>query len=229
MTRNSDLALLGLRYYMPSIGRFTTVDPLRDETNWFAYVWNGPGAAVDPTGLGVPVVIPIVVGVVVGAWLGCCIQRAEELGRKAESEATTRFPPPEWVGRSVRDAYRHCLWMCLLTRAMGSVCARLAGEAREVMHPGQPLDLVVMDRHNNAVGIGIAASPDQTCQEGCYGALPLPPGYDTGDLWILKPKRHGNLPYCPPSEGWRPPTEWLPPPHKVRPPSRLPGLPELQP
>jgi RHS repeat-associated protein len=27
MTKNSDLALLGLRYYMPSIGRFTTVDP----------------------------------------------------------------------------------------------------------------------------------------------------------------------------------------------------------
>jgi RHS repeat-associated protein len=41
----------GYRDYSPSIARFTTVDPVRDGSNWFAYVANDPVNWVDPTGL----------------------------------------------------------------------------------------------------------------------------------------------------------------------------------
>jgi RHS repeat-associated protein len=41
----------GYRDYQPSIARFTTVDPVRDGTNWFAYVANDPVNWVDPWGL----------------------------------------------------------------------------------------------------------------------------------------------------------------------------------
>jgi len=51
MTRSSDIALLGLRYYMPSIGRFTTVDLLGSGSNWFAYVHNRVLVLIDPAGL----------------------------------------------------------------------------------------------------------------------------------------------------------------------------------
>ncbi len=51
MTRNSDLALLGLRYYMPSIGRFTTRDPARWGRNWMVNTTNRPTRFTDPTGL----------------------------------------------------------------------------------------------------------------------------------------------------------------------------------
>jgi len=55
MTRNSDLALLGLRYYMPSIGRFTTRDPLAarvpHDVTPYPYVANSPSAMADPEGL----------------------------------------------------------------------------------------------------------------------------------------------------------------------------------
>jgi len=39
------------RYYDPSIGRFLTEDPARDEINWYAYCGNNPLSSTDPTGL----------------------------------------------------------------------------------------------------------------------------------------------------------------------------------
>jgi RHS repeat-associated protein len=41
----------GYRDYKPEAARFTTVDPVRDGTNWFAYVNNDPVNWVDPWGL----------------------------------------------------------------------------------------------------------------------------------------------------------------------------------
>jgi RHS repeat-associated protein len=39
------------RDYQPETARFTTVDPIRDGNNWFAYVNNDPVNYVDPLGL----------------------------------------------------------------------------------------------------------------------------------------------------------------------------------
>jgi RHS repeat-associated protein len=41
----------GYRDYQPEVARFTTVDPIRDGSNWFAYVNNDPVNWVDPLGL----------------------------------------------------------------------------------------------------------------------------------------------------------------------------------
>ena len=41
----------GFRDYSPNSARFTTVDPIRDGSNWFSYVVNDPVNYVDPFGL----------------------------------------------------------------------------------------------------------------------------------------------------------------------------------
>jgi RHS repeat-associated protein len=41
----------GYRDYSPALARFTTTDPVRDGTNWFAYVNNDPVNWIDPWGL----------------------------------------------------------------------------------------------------------------------------------------------------------------------------------
>jgi RHS repeat-associated protein len=41
----------GFRDYQPEVARFTTIDPIRDGNNWFAYVNNDPVNWVDPWGL----------------------------------------------------------------------------------------------------------------------------------------------------------------------------------
>jgi RHS repeat-associated protein len=51
------LQQLGLRYYMPEVGRFMQQDPIGAGMNWHAYVGNDPVALVDPEGL-------------CGVWLG---------------------------------------------------------------------------------------------------------------------------------------------------------------
>lgn len=42
---------LRARYYSPSVGRFLTIDPVKDGTNWYVYCSNNPIAFVDPWGL----------------------------------------------------------------------------------------------------------------------------------------------------------------------------------
>ena len=41
----------GFRDYAPELARFTTVDPIKDGNNWYAYVGNDPVNFVDPLGL----------------------------------------------------------------------------------------------------------------------------------------------------------------------------------
>jgi RHS repeat-associated protein len=48
---NLPLLQLGVRFYDPSIGRFTQVDPIGDGINWYAYCENNPLMRVDPRGL----------------------------------------------------------------------------------------------------------------------------------------------------------------------------------
>ncbi|MBQ9985817.1 MAG: hypothetical protein IJP38_05870 [Oscillospiraceae bacterium] len=42
---------LRARYYDPTIGRFTTEDPIRDGLNWYVYCENNPVNRIDPSGL----------------------------------------------------------------------------------------------------------------------------------------------------------------------------------
>jgi len=46
-----NLLQLGVRYYDPSVGRFTQIDPVKDGLNWYGYVRGNPVAKIDPGGL----------------------------------------------------------------------------------------------------------------------------------------------------------------------------------
>jgi RHS repeat-associated protein len=48
---DNGLMLLGARYYGASVGRFWSVDPIRDGWNWYVYVSNDVVNKVDPNGL----------------------------------------------------------------------------------------------------------------------------------------------------------------------------------
>ena len=48
---SSDLHYTGARYYDSDLGRFTTVDPIKDGLNHYVYVSNNPLKYVDPSGL----------------------------------------------------------------------------------------------------------------------------------------------------------------------------------
>jgi len=45
------LVYFNARFYDPEIGRFITVDPIRDGVNWYVYCGNNPLRYVDPSGL----------------------------------------------------------------------------------------------------------------------------------------------------------------------------------
>jgi len=49
--RESGLKLLGVRYYDSQIGRFWSIDPIKEGWNWYGYVMNNINY-VDPSGLG---------------------------------------------------------------------------------------------------------------------------------------------------------------------------------
>ena len=48
---SSGLQYFGARYYDPSLGRFITLDPIKDGVNHYAYVGNNPMNRIDPDGL----------------------------------------------------------------------------------------------------------------------------------------------------------------------------------
>jgi RHS repeat-associated protein len=49
--QDTGLQLKGARWYSPGTGRFVSVDPIQDGTNWYAFAGNDPVNQSDPTGL----------------------------------------------------------------------------------------------------------------------------------------------------------------------------------
>jgi RHS repeat-associated protein len=58
----------GYRDYSHEVARFTTVDPIRDGANWFAYVNNDPVNWIDPWGLRASDRDNSIVEIVINAW-----------------------------------------------------------------------------------------------------------------------------------------------------------------
>jgi len=46
----SALMLLGVRYYGAYVGRFWSLDPMKDRENWYQYAYNNPVRYIDPCG-----------------------------------------------------------------------------------------------------------------------------------------------------------------------------------
>jgi hypothetical protein len=104
------------------------------------------------------------------------------------------------------DAFRHAYWMAILTRNIGHRAARKLGNAHEkgnyklfrknIGEDGvvQDSSAVVMDLHNNQIGIQYAIThPDATpssLQQLLLNAL------SNGELLILQRNNHGQLQRC---------------------------------
>jgi len=80
------------------------------------------------------------------------------------------------------DAFRHCLWSCDMSRAIGADNARLIGDNHEAWGGG-PVGETQMDLFNNRAGLGFSSLP-QSCSTSCMqgvrnGALILTPTQET--------------------------------------------------
>ena len=110
------------------------------------------------------------------------------ISRFAKARALELFPTSV-ANDGLGDAFRHCLWQCLLTRNLGAQSASEWGAAHE---SGENSNASRMDLHNNLVGraIGTSLRPRwggrykgflvaEAAEQGCMSAL------KNGRLWIL--------------------------------------------
>jgi len=112
--KESGLKLLGVRYYDSQIGRFWSLDPMRDGRNWYGYVGNNPINLADPTGevsgvtlimIGIGIIVILALSIAAYYWYKCsqaiikfhraqaqCISELESLCRKhGEQEGIAKF------------------------------------------------------------------------------------------------------------------------------------------
>ena len=72
------------------------------------------------------------------------------------------------------DAYRHCVWSCLMTQHIGADQAETVGNIHEIHgdKDGQPADERIMDQTNNAVGRKCGLQQNKKdCSGNCKDAL----------------------------------------------------------
>jgi RHS repeat-associated protein len=99
----------GHRDYQPQVARFTTVDPIRDGSNWFAYVNNDPVNWIDPQGL-----LP---QALFGAIIGFVASSATEIGSRMVSGQSLT----EAVSNTINDPVART--NILASTAMGALTA----------------------------------------------------------------------------------------------------------
>lgn len=138
----------------------------------FTYIQNNPARYIDPTGLE-----KADFQEKVGAVLACGIPAAlaakkdEEVARKAAA-LTVRNSELTGILNGPADAYRHCLWSCLMTKSTGFSCAKVIGDNHEAAgnraEPPQPKTQEQMDLANNRVGRQCGLQKDnKPCTQKC--------------------------------------------------------------
>ncbi len=104
---------LRARYYDPNVGRFTSVDPIKDGLNWYAYCENDPVNFVDPTGMiGIWATICISVNVIASAYylydlhlMSKNYKHNAELDANEETTTSNRYIYRQGFGRSEDFVY----------------------------------------------------------------------------------------------------------------------------
>jgi len=146
------------RYYWPEVGRYVKPDILpvvkTIETNPYTYVFNNPLLYGDRTGL------QYYDDYMKRLFL-CAYQQRDEAFRIAGGSG---LPGPH---NGPQDAYRHCVWSCLMSEKCGEVYSWAVGAGHEIGNTltGQPFNEGRMDNHNNSEG--------RKCKEMC-GFLDCP-------------------------------------------------------
>ena len=191
--QRSGLNIAVYRAYSSRLGRWINRDPIEETggVNLYAYVANDPSLARDPSGLEQPPRLDE------GFWdiwaLGFDAGKGYDLAKRATKEATDSKIPIWPQGDDPRDAYRHCLFSCLLTSTFGPEKAKIVGDQHE--HGGHnPANL--MDLANNAAGRAAAggiggANGGKDCECKCRALLGsgglVGPGGKEPLTWPLTP------------------------------------------
>lgn len=148
----------GYRDYDPTIGRWTTKDPigfLGGDTNLYAYVGGDPMSYVDPSGLKV------------GDWwdLPANFNRAKEIALEELAKRPTAH-------NNYDDGLRHSEWMRRTTVETNSFTSFVAGWGHEIdglfnsrrkLPINQYLQESWMDVQNNSIGRKLGASGQEMC------------------------------------------------------------------
>lgn len=151
---DSDTGLIrfGVRDYDPTIGRWTSKDPIGfagGDTNFYGYVANDPINFIDPMGL--------------WRWPGDIYDDAK---RGAEQ---SRLPGPH---NGLQDGYRHCLASCMMTQENGNFLSQLLGDLNEKRGDwthNQQSGEKCMDQANNKTGRDFGKGGGN-CAQQCMGA-----------------------------------------------------------
>lgn len=137
----------------------------------YIYAMGDPSTSADPTGrIGWPAVIGIIIGVGGLGYLGYCYW----IGSRDRGPAQKAGQDSGLLGEhhGPQDAYRHCVWMCKITRHAGRLCAIMVGRGHEWQNRGssQPQEDEEMDSHNNAVGRTLGHCSEKNCADACMEA-----------------------------------------------------------
>jgi RHS repeat-associated protein len=161
------------RYYEPERGRFLSEDPLRFVAglNFYNYVAANPVRFVDPAGLDAKEFWNDIKNVgITNTWTA--YQLAEQSLQQAAQWARDHGFPQSSMHNGSGDAFRHCLWSCLMAQQIGIANAQLIADEHERTgnrgKPPQPPAEEQMDQANNAVGRNCASKGN--CYEGCTNA-----------------------------------------------------------
>ncbi|KFB69757.1 RHS repeat-associated core domain-containing protein [Candidatus Accumulibacter vicinus] len=159
-----DLYYYRARYYNPMVNRFLSEDPigLTGSVNLYQYANANPLSFSDPSGL-------VSAGEVlaqIGAVGPIDAYTAKQLADQSLAAAQKSGLPGQHNGQA--DAYRHCLWSCLMAQKIGAKQAREVGDIHE-KHGENPPGETCMDLHNNAQGRNAASGKD--CAASCRSLL----------------------------------------------------------
>jgi RHS repeat-associated protein len=189
--QRSRLLLADYRAYDSGLGQWRGRDPLGETVNHnlYMYVSNNPVNFVDPTGLepnpfaiGEGIHSTIQKGPIETATAYQLAQESQEVAKKTDLPGSHNGP---------QDAFRHCLWSCLLTEKLGEKKARWITNNHEHTgnQTGQPVKEYEMDLMNNFQGRKAGTSAcKKPCKDKCMDLLM------SGQLFGL-----GAKPMTPPS------------------------------
>lgn len=170
------------RMYATRLGRFSRRDPkLGGDPLYNAYGFStgNPVMYVDPMGL-----------LTWSEWGSAIWSPLDALS--ANSAANEALTAAEKCGLSglhngPADAFRHCMWNCLMTQKIGACKAKVFADAHETESVNK--DETSMDLHNNLVGRQLGdTNPNGNCNTLCMGAV------NSGQLRQLRATGGGPVP-----------------------------------
>ena len=143
-------------------------------TNLYGYVQNMPVSLLDPLGTG---------SITVGGVVGAVAQAAAAVAGVGPDAAMTGFNAASAAQLAQAraglpdfpqgDAFRHCVWSCMMTQSIGASAAMWLGsvhEAVNILFQNQSSADSNMDIMNNGMGVLLGEKPGN-CQIKCIKAL----------------------------------------------------------